>query len=306
MLIKLSKIILIGMLVILPLGLMSIPASAKDKPAPAKEDPDVKVIEYKINITDLDNFPISKKEKKKIIDRIVSGFNAWNNLPGVCVKFKYMGLTTKARYKMGDKINVVTFSMDEEEFNKARKRVKSADALAVTNKVGEEFDILIYGEGFLGMGREGLYVNFPGSMANDLQSAMVHEAGHALGLGHSTRKNAVMYKRLPRTKRRKPVDDDIKKARALYPYPTKDSKTSYAPPEEEESYVIHTPVIKKTEELGLPTKESSDRYRDELLKERRIYTLPGYPCDDDFYEFETPETQGETTEERSSTDSICH
>jgi hypothetical protein len=298
MLLKLSKVALAGMLFVV-LGLMSIAAQAKDEPAPAKEDPDVKVIEYKINISDLGNFRISEKQKKKIIARIVGGFNAWNNLPGVCVKFKYKGLTTKARYKMGDKKNVVTFSMDEDEFNKAKKRVKSADALAVTSKAGDEFDVLIYGEGFLGMGRNGLYVNFPGSMANDLQSAMAHEAGHALGLGHSTKKNAVMYKRLPRTKRRTPIEnDDIKKARELYPCP-KDKKVSYVDPGEDDAYVVHhPPVIKKTDELDFPTDESSEG--------RGIDTLPEYTGDDDFYIFETPETQGEISDEGSSTtESTC-
>jgi hypothetical protein len=292
MLLKLSKIILIGML--LTFSLES-PAFAKDKAAPAKKDADVKVIEFKINITDLDNFRITKKQKDKIVSRIVGGFNAWNNLPGVCVKFKYTGFT-KVGYKPGDKKNVVDFSMDEEEFKKVQKRVKGADALAVTYKGGDEFDVIIYGEGFLGMGRNGLYVNFPGTMANDLQSAMAHEAGHALGLGHSTKKNAVMYKRLPRTKRRKPIeDDDIKKARKLYPCPAKDSKTSYAPSDEEESYVVYdTPPVKTTEELDLPTDESSDRERPKM-----IYITPDYTSED-VYDFELPETEEEETSEECS------
>ena len=294
MLLKFSKIILIGMLLVITVGS---PALAKDKPAPAKQDADVTVIEYKINISDLDNFRISKKEKDKIIARIVGGFNAWNNLPGVCVKFKYTGLTTKKRYKIGDKVNVVTFSMDEAEFKEVQKRVKGADALAVTQRVGDEFDVIIYGEGFVGMGPDGLYLNFPGSMANDLQSAMAHEAGHALGLGHSTKKNAVMYKRLPRTKRRTPIeDDDIKKARELYPCPPKDSKTSYMPPEEDEHYVVHdTPPVKTTDELDLPTDEGSD---DSGWKPKMIYISPEYPCEDDIYDIDIPETGGdETTEE---------
>ena len=184
---------------------------------------------FYINISELDNFRISDKEKKKVIDRIVKGFEAWNNLPNVCVKFTYLGLTTKAKYKPGDKVNVVHFSMDEAEFKKVQKRVKDADALAVTYKGGDEFDMIINGEGFLGMGRNGLYINFPGSMANDLQTATVHEAGHALGLGHSSKKDSAMRKTLPRRKRHTPSADDIDEARKLYPCPKKsqDSRTSY-------------------------------------------------------------------------------
>jgi len=192
----------------------------------------VKVYQYAINIYELDNFRISTTQKKKIVNLIVAGFSAWNGLEDVCVKFEYIGFSN-AKYKSGDKVNVVYLTMNEDEFKKVQKRVKTGDALAVTHKSGDEFDVIFHGESFLGMGADGLYVNFPGSMANDLQSAMAHEAGHALGLKHSSKPDAVMYKRLPRTTRHSPIEnDDIKKARDLYPCP-KDSETSYyAPPPE--------------------------------------------------------------------------
>ncbi|MEO9256641.1 MAG: matrixin family metalloprotease [Tepidiformaceae bacterium] len=149
---------------------------------------------------------------------IQNAIATWDAIPLTTFSFTYGGTTTATAGSCADQINVdgentITFA-PLEGLVLAVTCTISPTSGPTTNLV--EFDMQISNDA-------GLWSSLSATPATmfDLPSAVLHELGHAAGLGHSDSLGAVMSPVLdPGEQRRTLTDDDIAGLRAAYPSTT--------------------------------------------------------------------------------------
>ena len=147
---------------------------------------------------------------------IHNAFQRWNDVRGSYIEFSYEGMTTARPNRFGEKdgLNVVGW-MSKEEWGEPSSSSTLGRALYwywTSTKCMFEFDIVVFDDWLWGVNGEG--------DRHDVESLMVHEVGHVVGLAHSLLRDSVMYPYLGTGEIRRTLhQDDVDGARALYPRP---------------------------------------------------------------------------------------
>lgn len=151
------------------------------------------------------------------LETLKQGFQTWASQPCTYIAFSYQGRTTTTSFGVNDFKNVVSW--------RESNWPDSKWALAVTSVLGSQYSGIIDAD----MIFNGVHFSWSttGSKSRmDLQSVVTHEAGHFLGLDHSSTYAATMYASTGsgETQQRDLHSDDIAGVCALYP------TGSYNPP----------------------------------------------------------------------------
>lgn len=177
------------------------------------------------------NIPVyinSNGPDSSFVTPIREGLLRWNNDPNSNIGFRYAG-TTALTKPVRDGINTIYW----------QPLGKKSNVLAITQYWGDgtglitDFDTVI--------NSSYSWSTSPTKGRFDLVSLMVHEAGHALGLGHVSCSNSVMQPVLPtNTVRRALGPGDIAAVSRLYPNATQPPSSTTPPPTFYQYSVYHT------------------------------------------------------------------
>lgn len=143
-----------------------------------------------------------------VISAVDSAFSTWQSVDGAKIQFRYDGKSNVDTYGHEDGLNVVFFESswpadwDDDLLAMALTwNVDGGEIIAMDMVVNEDHPWSTgSGDGF------------------DLQNALTHEVGHAIGLAHTVEESATMFGSSSREDREKRdlVDDDEQAARYLY------------------------------------------------------------------------------------------
>jgi hypothetical protein len=144
----------------------------------------------------------------EIVRTIKKAMRSWSR---VCsIKFRYKGITMKRLDNLNDGIIVIGF-WPERKYE--RKQGDSAGVAQIVYTSGKGII-----DGYIALNIFNRSDEYAPQNLDDLQGIVTHEVGHLIGIGHSNKKESVMYVPEPSYEYEKTLRrDDKRAARRLYP-----------------------------------------------------------------------------------------
>jgi hypothetical protein len=139
-------------------------------------------------------------------DAVINAYTRWMNVAGVDCRFQFFGYTNNTQANAGE----LLIQMDAQFGG-------GSDRLASTFGSTNALTIIFHRRG----GGSGTLWNFvpfdPASGQIDMESILVHELGHCLGMDHSTSSDDVMFPSYQGFERSGPCEGDVNALRGIYP-----------------------------------------------------------------------------------------
>lgn len=191
------------------------------------------------------------------LESVLWAIDAWNSVPNSYFRFTYGGTTSAYASDVcsavfADGINSVRFSSGLAAGTLGVAcSIRGGAPVDGTWRVGE-FDLL------LDAGTNWSTSDVTPWNAYDLKSTVLHELGHALGLGHSNVPGSTMLPYLGRGSQQRTVTlDDIRGVQALYgiagaPTPTNTATPTATPPRAVPSHQVWLPALARDESGAAP------------------------------------------------------